>query len=386
MSQTDPRLGLPSASKLALLIDCPGQDQLYRSIIAKSGPIAEAPDAAANFGTAVHLARQNMDPSSLTDEEREKYDLGLKFEEQIVAQWCRDNNITEYREAQREERIFIHSRETMEPVASAQLDVQYEALPHVLIIDWKSLGGWHSPPAPRNWQGRLQAIAKWRDIDGITKIRFALNRCAPKVGANDWCDYYPEDLEHSEYLIHRQLWYSAQPDAPRYPGPSCYYCPCKSYCDRAAAYSMLPGVIAQRAAPDTRKIDEQVGMLADADLFRIWDASGIVARVIDAVDARLKTFSKERLAELGLELPEQGSRNDKIANAKGAFEYLQTVQQMDPEKLWGLMQMNLGELRKMIQESKMLTDKGAKGWVEEFLREYMLFDHKAPSLRKLKIK
>lgn len=380
---SDARIGLPSASKLALLIDCPGQDSLYREIIQRE-QIVESTDPAAEFGNAVHLARQHMDPSNLTDEQREKYDLGMKFEQQIVAQWCRDKGIIQFHEGERECRIFIHHSETMDPIASAQLDVQYEAAPHALIIDWKSLGGFHSPPAPRNWQGRLQAVAKWRDMDGIQDVRFALNRCTPKVGADDWVDFYQSDLQYTEQLLHYQLWYSAQPDAPRNPGPSCYYCPCRSYCDQATAYSLLPGVIAQRAAPDKKKIEDQVGMLTDADLLKIWNADTIIRRVLDAVDARLKTFPKERLAELGLELPAEGRKLDPITNVKGAFEFLRDIQQLPEEELWKAMAMNKGPIEKLIREAKNLTEKGSKGWVSEAMSEYITKKNAEPSLRKLK--
>jgi hypothetical protein len=381
MSQED-RGHLPSGSKFERIVACPGSHLLEQSIPPSD---KEYVDPLASRGTRIHYAFQTGDTSELSSDEVADYEQGLKHLDLIVAQWQRDFGLDNVQEGPRESRYWLHHPDTMEPMASGQLDRYFIAAKHgrALLLDLKSGWATHVQRSPSNWQMRVYALALWEET-GISNIRVAIDRAKSRVGFEDFTDYTEADLRYSRELFLMHSHEASMPDAPRYPGPHCFYCLGKPGCPQAAAYCMLPGIIAQQAAPDTRKAEEQVGMLADADLLKLWNADTIIRRVLDAVDTRLKSFPKERLAALGLELPENGRKLDPIVRVRECFQFLRDIQQLPEDKLWEAMSMSKGPIQAMIQESKMLTSKGAEGWISEALAEYIEKKNAAPSLRRLK--
>lgn len=377
---SDERANLPSASGYERIVACPGSFELEKKF-----PETGKADPQADRGTRIHKAFETGDDSELSDDERDDYRQGVKHLDLLVAQWQRDYSLARVEELPRESRLWLHHPNTFDPLGSGRMDRWFRSVSgdHALIVDLKSGWATHVPPSPRNPQMRFYALCVWKEL-GVSHVRVAIDRAKSFAGAEDYCDFTLADLEYSEQLLLQHLWWAAQPDAPRYPGPHCHFCKAKSGCLEAASMSLLPGVIAQRAAPDRKKVEDQVGMLADADLLKIWNADTIIRRVLDAVDARLKTFPKERLAELGLELPAEGRKLDPITNVKGAFEFLRDIQQLPEEELWKAMAMNKGPIEKLIREAKNLTEKGSKGWVSEAMSEYITKKNAEPSLRKLK--
>lgn len=379
MNEPDERQGLPSASGYERIEHCPGSWQLEQCFP------GEQSDPLADRGTRIHAAFETGNSSDLSPDEEADFLQGVKHAEMLVAQWQRDFNLDHVEELPRETRIFLHHPQTMDPLCSGRMDRWYRSKDRALVLDLKSGWATHVPPSPRNPQMRVYALCVWKEL-GISNVRVAIDRAKSRAGADDFSDYVQADLEFAERLLLMHLWAAQQPDAPRYPGKHCTYCKGRAGCSEAACFSLLPGVIAQRAAPDKVKVEQQVGALADADLLKLWRCDTMVRKILDAVDARLKTFPKERLAELGLELPEHGAKNDKIIDAKGCFEFLRDIQQVPEEQLWAALQLNLGQVRDIVREKKMLTEKGAAGWCIENLAQWMKLDFKAPSLRLLRDK
>lgn len=374
MNEPDERQGLPSASGYERIEHCPGSWQLEQCFP------GEQSDPLADRGTRIHRAFETGDTFELSEDELADYNQGVKHADMLVAQWQRDYSLDHVEELPRETRIFLHHPQTLEPICSGRMDRWYRSADRLMVLDLKSGWGTHVPPSPRNPQMRVYALLAWKELD-IPNIRVCIDRAKSRAGADDYADYNLADLQYAENLLLMHLWAAQQPNAPRYPGRHCTYCKGKSGCAEAACFSLLPGVIAQRAAPDKVKVDQQVGMLADQDLLKLWRADTIVRRVLDAVDSRLKTFPADRLAELGLELPKEGRKLDPITNVKGAFEFLRDQHNMPEEKLWEAMSLSKTPIQEFIQEAKFLQKRGAVGWLDEFLAPYITKKNAEPSLK-----
>lgn len=383
------RLDLPSASALEIAVRCPGQPNLKRNLPPEAfATQKDAPDPDADRGTRIHKAFETGDTKELNEEEAEAYKAGVEFENMIVDRWMVDKDREDCYEGKRELRLFLNSPTTLEPIGSGKLDRHYVSLPHLLVIDLKS--GWNPnlPPSPKSWQLRFQAVLLWQEFEaqGVSDVRVA--HCKPKstYGASDVCDYSKQDLEYSLQSILFHLWETTQPDAQRNAGSWCAYCPCKGFCPEAGARSLLPSVIAAES-PDlmARKFDpaEGVSLLKPVDLYRIWDASSIVGKIIDAVKARLKAMPKDELAAIGLELG-KGKNIEEITNPKAVLEYLIFKAGLTEDQVYRCMNFSKGSLVDVLRDKLNLTEQGAQQWLSANLNSWIVRKTSEAPLKKIK--
>lgn len=389
MSQEpDERLGLPSASALEIAVLCPGQPNLKSSLLAAGEKLDESEnDAYAIRGTRIHGAFETGNDKELNEEEYDTYHAGLKFEEELVQQWMADNDIGEAVEGPRELRVFLHDPATLQPIASAKLDRHYVWPPHALIIDLKS--GWNRelPPSVHSWQLRLQALVLWaEEYEGLTRVRVA--HCKPKfkAGAEDWCDYTETDLKASEQSVQFHLWETRQPNAQRRAGMHCGYCPCKTRCPEAGAFSLLPSVMAIRAMPDRAEVFDAalaVSRLTLPDLARIWEQHTVIEKILKAVTARLKTLTDEEREQLGLTLG-KGNATNQITAVKDCFYYLRDSDGWPESKIFECMEFVNGRLAEIARVAGKMTKKDAETWVKTALSKFITPGETEKILRKSK--
>lgn len=370
---TDPRAGKPSASSFAIVASCPGQPQLKASLPAVQEP---APDPDSERGTRIHRALETGDSSELEQDEFEDMKAVAESANRTLNGWMatwgfREDDVVE---KEREARFWLNDPSTAEPILSGQLDRHYlsyssdgfnRLLSGALVIDYKT--GWNRwlTPSQRNLQLRIQAVLVWREYDGIKHVRVALATKNPN--RLDFTDYTENDLIQSEQLILHQVWLASQPNAPRSAGMHCNWCPCKAHCPEAAAYSMLPSVIAANAA-QVGVAEHQVGpkemvaALAPADLALVFQRSAIIRKILDEVNDRLKGFTDEQLKAFGL-TREPGRKLDPIADTRGAFEHLKAEYGISEDELWKALSFSKGELVKAIQRDQ--------GWPADKTRAFI---------------
>jgi hypothetical protein len=389
MNPSDPdiRAGLPSASKLARVVQCPGSEALIKTL--PPAALIQTPDdaATASRGTLIHKAREMLSDDCLGDEEdRELFSRGLEFERALVNRWMADKGLSveQVTEGPREWRGWLHDPETMEPLASGQLDVHYIAKPHAFISDWKALWAWHVPPTPRSAQLRLQAVLLWLEHEDITEIRVSyVKPMTLSGGVDDFTDYSLPDLRFSLQHCIYQLWLSRQPEALRFPGAECRYCPAKPYCREAAAWSLLPSVQKEDKytviAPDPIALVQQ---MTGEDLYRVWAMAPLVGKILDAVKDRLKTFPDGVLAGFGLERT-QGRKLDPIVDAGGLVAFLQHAGWTDAQ-IYRCMDFSKGRLAEVIAEREGLAAKWASKRVAEDFDQFIEHKRAEPSLRAIK--
>lgn len=384
--QDEERLDLPSASSMEISVLCPGQLALKSSLPPEAfNKKNDLLDQWAERGTRIHLAFETGDVSALDEEERNTYEIGVKFEESIVQTWMRDKNLSDCAEGPREFRVFLNNPETLSPIGSAKADRHYIAPPYLLVIDFKS--GWNPnlPPSPKSWQLRFQAVSLWQEyIDmGITEVRVA--HCKPKssFGAGDACDYSQQDLEKAMQAILFHLWESAQEGAPRHAGHWCNWCPCKAYCAEAGGFSMLPTVIAKQDPASTRMSWEgMVSSMKPDDLVRIWENSSVITKIIDAVKDRLKSMPEEELAKLGIKLG-VGRSMTTIEDTPNAFRYLQS-QFADEEEVLKMVRISKAAVVAGFKQSRGVSKQVAEEWFEANFQRWISKSESAAPLARIK--
>lgn len=364
--------------------NCPGSWRLRQTMSDEELERANKPNEYTESGSRIDKAREEGIPMDLDEEEIELYQNGLKFEDLLVQGWLAAVGEENCVEGTHKERLFLNHPETMAPICSGESDVHYvtEAkLKNVLIVDWKLVGP-NVPPATRNTQLRILAVLKYRDMDNVAGIRVAINRCMDKVGARDYCDYTPDDLERSEQWIMQHLWLSQQEDAALTPGPHCLHCPCAGFCPQSASYAMLPSVIATRALPSSTDVQAMVAALRPPDLVKVWEMRTVIEKILKEVISRLKAMPPEQLKELGLELG-KGRAMNPITKTKECFDFLKTVQLWNEEDLWGALSFSNTDLAAIAIKEKNLSKDGASKWVKTVLQEFMTQDTAEAPLKRI---
>ena len=368
-TEQDPRserLFLPSASSFESTALCPGREQLLATLPAET--IIGKPNEAAETGTRIHKARETGKTDELSEEELAIFNRGMENEKRIVADWCQKFNISNFAEQPPETRLFLNWEETMEPAASAQLDVHFTAGAHVLSIDWKTLWNPWLTPAERNYQGRLQAVLAAREYDA-KHVRMAFNRAM--FGTSDVVDYGEQDLAYAEASIFQSLWESKQPGAPRHAGMWCRYCQAKAVCAEAGAFAMLPSRVPVAGMSSTADVTALVETMTPDDLVAIFKKSSVIDKILDAVKFRLKGMSAEELQVLGLG-KKPGRKLDPITNPLQA--YLLLKREGVPEAdMWAALNFSKPKLVEAVWKSKAgMTKKQLELWLfSQMLEPYI---------------
>lgn len=293
----DVRAGKTSASSFSDDRECLGRRNLINALPPEM--LKAASDEYADYGNAVHKALETGNTIPLDEDQDETYRAILAGEETLLNEWALNNQLEVIARWGREERLWIKDK-AGNPITSAQLDRYWIATPHALIIDAKSLFAPRLPRAKDSWQLRVQAVCLWIET-GCDQIRAAYN-CPNKFGRKlDYADFTLSELERDLAEIRLTCWRMTQPDAPRTPGDACRYCAARGVCPEAAAYSMLPSVVAQTAALDTKdEVKARVAMLTPADWAFIFKRSSIVKNILDAAVGNLKALDDATLASFGI--------------------------------------------------------------------------------------
>lgn len=295
----DVRNGKTSASSFADDRDCLGRRNLINALPPEL--LKPVSDEYAEFGNAVHKALETGNPIDLNEEQYETYSAILTGEELLLNEWKLNNGIQEVAKFGREERMWIGDATGIQ-ITSAQLDRYWIAPPFALVIDVKSLFAPHIPRAVDSWQLRVQAVCLWL-ATGCDQIRVCYNSPNKFGRKMDTADFTLVELQRDLIEIQQVCWRMSQPDAPRIAGTACRYCAARGVCPEAAAYSMLPSVVAQTALADTKaEVQARVALLSPADQAFLFRRKAIVQNILDAAAGCLKGLGEDALRPLGLKL------------------------------------------------------------------------------------
>lgn len=365
----DPRLGKVSASRLEIAALCPGSEQLRRSLPPEA--LQSDEDAYTESGKLLHEAWQTDNTLNLDEDQVAIYTKGNATLQSVVNRWSEERE-TSYTEQPRELRLWLHD-DLLRPLTSGQLDRHYLGADgfNALVVDFKSLWSPNLTPAERNWQGRLQAVLAAEEY-GAQHVRVAFVKAM--FGTADQVDYDASALAYAKQSILAALWETEQPGAQLRPGRWCTHCPCKGYCEEAAAYAQLPTVTTQNGDPMLL-----VQVMPPEDLVQVWRKKALIEKILKAVQERLKGLPPEELGRLGLKLT-KGSKSDKVKDVKGAFQKLLSTGYSE-DQLFAIMSFGKGDAVEMIRDKTALGKKDAAEWWESALSEFIEPGRTAPSLK-----
>ena len=311
----DDREGVPSASSMARTINCPGWKQL-----ADQCPVPKE-DGLATSGTKIHSAMETGEdgPLDLTESEITGRLRGLRQE--AIDKWKFSGPAGEIVEI-REKRIWLRDPRNLKRVASAKLDEALIADNSALILDFKS--GFKPPTdAEKNWQIRTQVACLYDEFPNLTSVwaGFAASRVYDNL---DLAVYGPEEAAHATLAIQHAVWASSLPDAARYPGAWCDFCPAKGHCREAAAYAGLVEYELGNGAMTAADVSFAVAKLSPVGLKQVWERSSIIGKIVEAVKDSLKAMPAEELNLLGLML-KPGTERRSVSDNQGARERLKDI-------------------------------------------------------------
>jgi hypothetical protein len=364
---SDPRLGLPSASSFSIDALCPGRQQLLGEL----GDMPEVVDEDADRGTKLHKAWECHDTSTLDGDDMAIYERGREMVREVFEQWRKDLGGIENDQIVHgppEERFYLHG-EDGQVAASGQADIHFVVRPFALCIDYKALWARNLVPAERNWQARLLSVLLAREY-GLIRVRFAFLK--PMMNRSDIVDYTAQDLERAQYSIQQVLWESRQNGAQRRAGAHCRHCKAAAGCPEAQAWAMLPSVRAkaQNEGITPTVAGELVANISLLDCAKVFE--GITSRrnIEDAIKARLKALSEPELAELGLMFGKAKTLRP-ITNPASAWSFL-AMAGIPAEQLWRAVKIGNSELAAVVQESlKLSSKKAAEDWIRSKLANFI---------------
>jgi len=379
----DDRRGLPSASSGDRLYNCPGSRAL-EALAPEDTPSGEAQE-----GTAIAEALEKETDEGLDESGKTIFQRLSEMEKQAIDEWANEKAIAPskliiIREAGDRGRFWIRDRSDLHLLSSAKPDVVAHDSHQAIVLNHKT-GYLDVPKARGNIQTRIEVLAVWHDIEGIVAVRGAIAqfRFRGKFSATD---YDLALLKRAEQEHVFALWRSSEEDAPRVPGYWCKYCRAKAFCPQAASLSLLPVVAMPKAEIAKKDIPAAVATLSLEQLGFLRHKSAMIENILDAVAKRLKTFSAEELATVGLKLePSKGIRTLPDVQALWTALHAENVSEVEFRSVlratYGAAQELI--ITKLQASDPSLTEKEAKERADKILAPAVKMAAREPSLKSL---
>lgn len=373
----DERLGLPSASSFERDALCPGNRNLIRAMFDAANPedFTEESSEFAIRGRRIHKAREMSNTFELEDEtELKAYQTGLTLENSLLQSWLAEYGITDYEEGPREQRLWLNHPDTMAPMLSGQLDVNYLARPtgHALVVDWKSGLGKACGPANTSWQLRIQALLLSKEHSGLKTIRAAFVKPETWGDQLDYVTFTAFDLENIERYVHFILWQTQQKDAPLRAGEHCKWCPAKAVCEAAVREAMVPTLVVPQPTPEkiTPTVATDLVRLAPLEVIReVWGKRTAVKNIMDAIAARLRALPKEEQYRLWLKLM-PGKPINRVTDMKAVFIAFRRAG-YPANEIWQALRLNKEDAVTMIQRNINCRDAEAEATFNLIAGDYI---------------
>jgi hypothetical protein len=306
----DPRQGLPSASGLHRLVNCPGSFRAAKEAIAAGmAPPDDSEDAAS--GTRIHRwleTETDEDWAALSYDEQRTATLCQSQASRIIADFSKrrgwaDRDIRERRYAITAFGVTGDISGPLPWIGSGQADRIVKSGDHMLILDYKT-GRGDVTPADANDQ--LRGLAPLVSHFRPESVEVAI--IAPLSGQPTTAVFSAESLKVAKaWLVHQ--WLNAPEATETAAGAWCQYCPARLICRTYAAHN------AQTLAPLTQdglppdKIKEALFARAYETDTATLAEMGERVRMLEWGAAAIKAAIRRRLEDGGLaadELREAG--------------------------------------------------------------------------------
>lgn len=244
----DPRFGVPSASAMWRIENCPGSWHATKDL-----PEDQSPDAAKGTDLHAKLENDDTDAESMSDE----WVLARAIEQ-------RDAIVDEYFQSAPAETftelrlgltsiggtIVVNAETKIGLHFTGQADFIAISGDRGLIVDYKVLYGQHQA-APENSQLRALAVlaaGKWR----LREVRVA--KVQPRLGKPSLADYDKDALSAARAGLFAALWKAnIATTADLKAGEWCQWCKARASCPALRAKALVPVNTMTRSLPDDDK-------------------------------------------------------------------------------------------------------------------------------------
>lgn len=366
----DEREGLPSASGIEQMKLCPGSWN-YQKMFPSSG------GSDANEGTIRHDLIEQVIRGDITldsiedDQQHECTRRALDLLELVEAEAGVSNHSNQWLE----KRLWLNQNENK--VYSAKYDLlrQYEGGIY-LLVDWKTLYGDHTP-APDNIQLLAQALAVYRNSEGMTKMYCSLVEPFPSPSFS-LVEYSTERLEQLGNLVTNIVAEANKGTAEKVVGlKQCKFCNGLAHCEDVESKlktAMIPRPVSCLPEPPSLSKTLELALLAEK-----WASA-------------VKTRAKERLGKgeevEGWKLRSSGKVKS-ISDANLCAERIMDTNLLQWEDLLNTTSISISKLIKVWMEKRnesgaTLNRKDAVAELEQILEGIITEKPKAEALVKAK--
>lgn len=223
MDSEDEREGLPSASGIEQMKLCPGSWNYQKLFPNKGG--TDASEGTTRHDLIEQVIRGDVALDSISDEQQHECVKRALF---LLENVEKEIGVGDFTNQWLEKRLWLNQNE--DKVYSAKYDLLREYFGGIyLLVDWKTLYGDHTP-APDNIQLLAQALAVYRNSEGMTKMYCSLVEPFP-TPTYSLVEYSPERLEELTSLVTSIISEANKSTAEKVVGlKQCKYCDGLPYC------------------------------------------------------------------------------------------------------------------------------------------------------------
>ena len=364
---TDEREGLTSASRMERRILCPGSEE-GEALAIKEGFAPESDTTDSIEGEKRHQYIEfDQDPETVEDIE-----LAIMLKRtKLLLEEARDAigiNNSEGNFVFRERRLFMTDYNGKR-IASAKLDYLEINGNDALIVDWKTLYGYHED-ASSNYQLRTQAVCV-ADNFGVEKVTVALIQPTLESGkALTMSTYNRNHLEYAEDEIIEAIRFSQSANAPRKPGvKQCKFCTFRLRCPEYNAAALAFPVMGD--FPDFPITPYMV------------EAAKLAKAVAENWEIRAKDQLKidpESLEGWGLR---KGNRLRKIKSNQEVISKL--ADYLTSEQILEACVISVPEIEKLYRRETGCKAEDARPDIEDILGSTIEYEPQAPSLTRMQL-
>ncbi len=360
----DERMGLPSASAMDRLVNCPAS-----WLLSKHAP-PPASTKYAEAGTRIHEALEKGDTSELTSNEADITVQINQMEKAVYDAWVEEFNITDA-VVTREQRLIL--KDNGAPIFTVKIDF-YAYSPsqlRALILDAKS-GRKDVQPPVTNWQLRSGAVSLFSQLN-LVHARVGIVQ--PFARKQPLCDYEASDLITGWEFLKQALDEIHKPNLKPFPGDYCDYCPCKSICEPAKGYvkyfSGLKSLAWSSVTP--------------AQKLTMWDMCSVATKVIEDVKKNIRFDLKTDPKSVpGLVKGEDGDSRS-ISNPNGVYMVLSSeIKEFTVNDFSNLVSLPMGKLTDYVREAQGCTKDEAEDFINTKCAEFIEKNPRAGSIRRVK--
>ena len=299
-TESDPRQGLPSASGLYRLRNCPGSYRMEREAIARNMAPPDDNEAAAS-GTRIHRwleTESDEDWNALSYAEQQTASLCQSQARWLLADFAkRHGEVTwemrEVRQALNAFGVVFHASKPKDRIGSGQADLIARAGKNLLVIDYKT-GRGDVTPAESNDQ--LRGLAPLFADTNPESVTVAI--VAPMVGQPTVAVFDRDALKAAKaWLV--QTWLNAPHATETAAGDWCQYCParliCAAYADHNAQ-TLAP--LTQDGLPTDKMKEALFARAYESDAATLAEM-GERVKMLEWGAAAIKSAIRKRLEEGG---------------------------------------------------------------------------------------